>query len=216
MAATNGIRCDVQQIAALPTEAGIKPCPRSPLTVPAAPARIQPVRFLKLFTAPFAMLHAKLNPVAYARKIGVRMGKGVQIFGSSYAMFSAEPWLVTLGDNVTVSFATFLCHDGATIPFRKDYPDLDVTAPIVVGNDCFIGYHAIILPGVTIGDGCIVGAGAVVAKDIEPGMVVVGNPARVIMTREAYLEKARARSTGLGNIYGPAKHAAYRKYFGLN
>lgn len=174
------------------------------------------MRLLKLLTAPFAMLHAKLSPVSYARKIGVKMGENVQLYGSSYAMFSAEPWLVTLGNNVTVSFATFLCHDGAVIPFRKDYPDLDITAPIVVGDNCFIGYQAIILPGVTIGEGCIIGAGAVVASDIAPGMVAVGNPARAVKTRAEYLESARRRSTGLGNIYGPAKHVAYKRYFWLD
>lgn len=174
------------------------------------------MRLLKLLTAPFAMLHAKLSPVSYARKIGVKMGENVQLYGSSYAMFSAEPWLVTLGDNVTVSFATFLCHDGAVVPFRQRHPDLDVAAPIRVGNNCFIGFRAIILPGVTIGDNCIVAAGAVVAADVEPGLVVAGNPARAVKTSEAYLEAALAKSTGLGALYGPAKHVAYKKYFGLN
>jgi acetyltransferase-like isoleucine patch superfamily enzyme len=42
-----------------------------------------------------------------------------------------------------------------------------------------------VLPGVTIGDGCVVGAGAVVAKDIEPYSVAVGNPARPLRDRRA-------------------------------
>ncbi len=49
-----------------------------------------------------------------------------------------------------------------------------------VGERCFIGARAIIMPGVRIGDGSIVGAGAVVTRDVPPGSVVVGNPAKVV------------------------------------
>ena len=50
--------------------------------------------------------------------------------------------------------------------------------PIVVGDGCWIGANAIVLPGVTIGPGCIIGAGAVVSKDCEPDGLYAGNPAR--------------------------------------
>lgn len=53
-------------------------------------------------------------------------------------------------------------------------------APIVIGDDVFIGTRAIILKGVTIGPGAIVGAGAVVTQDVPAGAVVAGNPARVV------------------------------------
>lgn len=55
---------------------------------------------------------------------------------------------------------------------------------IVIGNDVWIGYGAIIMPGVTIGDGCVVGAGAVVTRDCEPYGVYVGSPARKIKSRK--------------------------------
>ena len=61
----------------------------------------------------------------------------------------------------------------------RPIPDLRC-APIVIEDDVFIGARAIILKGVTIGRGAIVGAGAVVTKDVAPGDIVVGNPARVI------------------------------------
>ncbi len=51
---------------------------------------------------------------------------------------------------------------------------------MTIGNDCWIGGHVTILPGVAIGDGCTIGAGSVVTRDIPSGSVVVGNPARVI------------------------------------
>lgn len=52
-----------------------------------------------------------------------------------------------------------------------------------IGNDVWIGRRVMIMPGVTIGDGCVIGAGAVVAKDIPPYSVAVGNPARVVKSR---------------------------------
>ena len=52
--------------------------------------------------------------------------------------------------------------------------------PTDIGNRCWIGAHASVLKGVKIGDGAVVGAGSVVTKNVAPGDVVAGNPARVI------------------------------------
>lgn len=52
-----------------------------------------------------------------------------------------------------------------------------------IGNDVWIGMDALILPGVTVGDGAVIGAGAVVAKDVPPYAVVAGNPGRVLRYR---------------------------------
>lgn len=51
---------------------------------------------------------------------------------------------------------------------------------VKIGNNCWIGAGAIILPGVTIGDNTVIGAGSVVTKDIPSGVVAVGNPCRVL------------------------------------
>jgi acetyltransferase-like isoleucine patch superfamily enzyme len=51
-----------------------------------------------------------------------------------------------------------------------------------IGERCFIGARAIIMPGVRIGDGSIVGAGSVVTRDVPPCSIVAGNPARVVRT----------------------------------
>ena len=53
-----------------------------------------------------------------------------------------------------------------------------VDRPIVVGDGCWIGAGAIILPGVTVGDGCVIGAGTVVTRDCEPNGLYAGSPAR--------------------------------------
>jgi acetyltransferase-like isoleucine patch superfamily enzyme len=70
------------------------------------------------------------------------------------------------------------------------YPK-DLSHFTVVGSDVWIGYGAIVLSGVTIGDSCIVGAGAVVTKSIPSNSIAVGNPAKVIGKRlgdEAYAQ----------------------------
>lgn len=59
-----------------------------------------------------------------------------------------------------------------------------------IGKNCFIGAHAIIMPGVVIGDECIVGSGAVVTRDVLSHSVVVGNPAKVV--------KSGVRTTRMG------------------
>ncbi len=59
----------------------------------------------------------------------------------------------------------------------------DNKGDIVVGNDVWIGYEAVILSGVTIGDGAIIGARAVVTKDVPPYTIVAGVPARTIRKR---------------------------------
>jgi acetyltransferase-like isoleucine patch superfamily enzyme len=74
----------------------------------------------------------------------------------------------------TYSVITF----GAAI-LTHDYVN-KLNRDVRIGNNCFIGAHSIILPGVTIGDGCIVAAAAVVARDVPAGSLVAGNPARVV------------------------------------
>ena len=61
--------------------------------------------------------------------------------------------------------------------------DLPLKGDTVIGNDVWIGQNAVILPGVHIGDGAIVGASSVVASDVEPYTIVVGNPARTLRRR---------------------------------
>jgi phosphonate metabolism protein (transferase hexapeptide repeat family) len=54
---------------------------------------------------------------------------------------------------------------------------------VTIGNDCWIGHAAIILPGVTVGDGAVIAAGAVVSRNVPPYTVVGGVPARPIRKR---------------------------------
>ncbi|WP_424216401.1 sugar O-acetyltransferase (plasmid) [Streptomyces sp. BI20] len=65
---------------------------------------------------------------------------------------------------------------------RRD--KLEGSEPITLGDNVWLGGGVIVCPGVTIGDDSVIGAGAVVTRDIPPGVVAVGNPARPVRTLE--------------------------------
>jgi acetyltransferase-like isoleucine patch superfamily enzyme len=100
---------------------------------------------------------------------------------------ATEPWTVSIGDRVTVTAGVrFITHDGSGYHVRDERGRRYRYAGIDVGSDVFIGAGTIILPGVRIGDGVIVGAGSVLAKSVPPRVVVAGNPARIVRSREEF------------------------------
>ncbi|WP_419485309.1 DapH/DapD/GlmU-related protein [Alistipes ihumii] len=62
----------------------------------------------------------------------------------------------------------------------EDRRPVESCRPVAIGDDCWIGGGAILCPGVRIGPRSVVGAGSVVVRDVEPDVVVAGNPARVV------------------------------------
>lgn len=88
---------------------------------------------------------------------------------------------IKIGNQTVVSQGAKLCTASHDIGSR--IMEL-TTKPIVVGNNAWIAAWTIVLSGVTIGEGAVVGAGAVVTKDVEPWMVVGGNPAKFLKRRE--------------------------------
>jgi acetyltransferase-like isoleucine patch superfamily enzyme/O-antigen/teichoic acid export membrane protein len=139
----------------------------------------------------------KGNKVAYLRHLGVRIGKDCDIL-TSVQHFGTEPWLIELGRRVTITEGVnFLTHDGSNRVFRHLVPESsrwgNRFGPIKVGDNCFIGVNAIIMPGVTIGPNSIVGAGSVVNRDVLPGTVVAGVPAREICTLDEYVARYREK-----------------------
>ena len=135
--------------------------------------------------------YRRIAPLSHARWIGVRMGEGCRLIDVS---FGSEPWLVTLGDRVSASNVSFITHDGGVWVMRAAHPDIEVVAPINVGNNVFIGSGTYILPGVTIGDNVVIGAGSVVTKDIPSDSVSAGVPARVLSTLANYCARSLERS----------------------
>lgn len=110
-------------------------------------------------------------------------GKDVS-FGSGCHIYEPRAGLA-IGDHCMIGGGVLICgvnHGYATreVPMRQQPSE---AAPIVIGQDVWIGMGAIILPGVTLGDGSIIGAGAVVTSDVPPGVVVSGVPARLAKHR---------------------------------
>jgi maltose O-acetyltransferase len=117
------------------------------------------------------------NPGLVSTGDNCYLGDGVQIYAWNEH--------VSLGNNVLVAA-------GARMITRKHgFADMEqpmseqgyTNAPIVVEDDVWIGFQAVILPGVTLGRGSIVGATAVVTRDVEPYSIVGGVPARLIRKR---------------------------------
>lgn len=87
---------------------------------------------------------------------------------------------VTIGNHVLIgpNVGIYTATHPMDIDSRRE--GLESAFPIEIGNDVWIGAHACILPGVSIGDGAVIGAGSVVTHDIPAGMLTYGNPCRVI------------------------------------
>lgn len=104
---------------------------------------------------------------------------------------------IVIGDDVIMSWGiTITDHDSHSLDWthrrndvldwgkgRKDWTHV-AHAPVVIRDRAWIGFNVSILKGVTIGEGAVVGACAVVARDVPPHSVVVGNPARVVRNLE--------------------------------
>jgi putative colanic acid biosynthesis acetyltransferase WcaF len=125
---------------------------------------------------------------------GARLGAGCHIYGSAkiWAPWNLEcgpraciaddaeiynPAMVVLGEGVVVSQGAFLCtasHDYQNPAFPL------IHGSIVVGKRAWVAARALVLMGVTIGEGSVIGAGSVVTSDVPPNTVCAGNPARVV------------------------------------
>jgi acetyltransferase-like isoleucine patch superfamily enzyme len=92
---------------------------------------------------------------------------------------------ISIGRDTLVAFKTLLisrARDGGCRPVR-------------IGDRCFVGGNAVVMPGVTIGDESIVAAGAVVFDDVPPRSIVAGNPARVIRSGIEVGKRGRLKGT---------------------
>ena len=167
----------------------------------------------KIYRKIYGTLVKRFNPIKYARKIGVNFGEKFHTYGD--INWGTEPWIITIGNNVHITNGVkFITHDGGTLLFRDKVPDLEITKPIVIGDNVYIGNDVILMPGVTIGSNVVIGAGAIVTKDIPENSVAVGVPARVIKTTDEYFEKLQKESLHLGHLKGQEKDKALMEYYG--
>ncbi|MDP1524033.1 MAG: acyltransferase [Methylotenera sp.] len=118
--------------------------------------------------AEFLKQHGKL----YAIGENCRINYGANI---------TDPAYVQIGNNVTLSDCSLIGHDGVVGMLNVAYGmKLDSVGKIVIKDNVFIGHGAIVLPNVTIGPNAIVAAGSVVTRDVAPGDIVGGVPAKPI------------------------------------
>ncbi len=116
------------------------------------------------------------------RKLGHVCGESVY-FPSDLKLsqvFVRNKGRLILGDRVSIGPGVIivLVSGANSSRNRSKMPEKE---PVVkIGSDAWIGAGAIILPSVRVGEGAVIGAGSVVTKDVDPHMVVAGNPARVI------------------------------------
>ena len=164
-------------------------------------ARIQAARMLwAVGRVVFRMIPRPLyrGRNALLRLFGADVGKSVQISNSAVVYC---PWELTIGDESAVGDHAYLYNLGrleighrVTISQRAHlcggtHDDRDARMPLLrlpirIEDDAWICADAFVGPGTTIGAGSVVGARGVVVKDVEPWVVVVGNPARVIRKRQ--------------------------------
>jgi serine acetyltransferase len=146
-----------------------------------------------------------LSPERYARYIGVKIGHGCLI---STRHFPSEAYLITIGNNVRIAHGVKFFTHGGLYPFRKRMEsNLDIFGKIVIGDNVYIGDSAFILPGVTVGSWSLVAAGSIVTKSVPSGVLVAGNPARIVGKLDGFLSKAKESSMGTkGMSYDEKKH----------
>lgn len=126
----------------------------------------------------------------YFRRQGAKIGEGCCI---SVKSIGTEPYLVSIGDNVWISYdVIFHTHDGAVLPLKKKHEHLHVYGTITIEDNCLIGRSVQLLPNIHIGRNSVVGAGSVVISDVPPDSIVMGVPARPVGSISKYEERCLA------------------------
>lgn len=123
---------------------------------------------------------AFLKPPLYV-DYGSNLRVGARTF-ANYGLVALDVVSITIGDDVQIGPNVQLLTPTHPLDPELRRAKWEAGEPIVIEDNVWLGGGAIVLPGVTIGDNSVVGAGAVVTRDVEPGVVVAGNPARVIRT----------------------------------
>jgi len=165
--------------------------------------------FLKLYKAYLR----RYRPLKYWTDLGVKFGSDCRLVGN--VDFGSEPYLVSIGDHVSITNSQLITHDGGVWVFRLRNPRIDVFGPINIGNNVFIGANCIIMPGTLIGDNVVVGAGSLVRGRLENNTVYAGVPIRKIKTIEEYYNGIKNKSLNTKGLDYEGKKNFIRSRFKL-
>ena len=111
------------------------------------------------------------------------IGHGTNVNGSGTKLLCAQE--ITIGAHCTFSWDVQVL-DTDFHAITADGVERPSVAPVRIGDRVWVGTRAVVLKGVTIGDGAVVAAGAVVTADVPPGAVVAGVPARVVGSADSW------------------------------
>lgn len=108
----------------------------------------------------------------------VHLGRGVYV---NFGLSLVDDTHIYIGDHTMLGPNVTIATAGHPIaPELRGARPLQYNLPVTIGENCWIGAGATLLPGVSIGDGSVVGAGSVVSRDVPPGVVALGVPCRVL------------------------------------
>jgi acetyltransferase-like isoleucine patch superfamily enzyme len=156
------------------------------------------IRFLAMKYGKFANLYKRIcQPSSREYADFLRLHGRFNSIGENCTILTStvftNPEYVRIGNNVHFSTCSLICHDGSIAMLNHAYhTKLDAVGKIDIRDHVFIGYQAIVLPGVTIGPYAIVAAGAVVTKDVPQGAIVAGIPAKEIGKVEDLVKKSES------------------------
>lgn len=141
-------------------------------------------KFILLFKNAYRSLFWPLEK--QAKYAGVQMGIGNIIYSR---FWSSEPYLISIGNHCQFTGGCKVFTHGGAQAVRESYPDFDFFGKVVFGDYVYVGENSLIMPGVSIGSRVIVAAGSVVTKSVPSGVVIGGNPAKIICTIQDFIDR---------------------------